>query len=193
MRRILIAILLLVLASPGYAEMSGVTASGVAVGGAAAGGTETIGNDDLDTGDSTSPLTTGKVMCSAMDAPANTGTLDKISILSGNSVAGQDIKVGIYQDNAGVPGTKIGTETEFPDTGTWSAGWKEFAVSYAVTASTNYWLCFETSGNLTIYYVGGAAGSRHWDTNTYGDAWSASYSSASNSNSRYGLKANVTY
>ena len=134
------------------------------------------------------------IRCSAMDTPANSGTVSIISIYSSSAGSGSlDVKVGLYDDNSGTPGNKIGTETEFVDEGEWSLEWHEFSVSYSVTGSTSYWICLDTSSdNMTVYYDADAgANSRH--LTSYPDAWPATWSESGGSASELSYKAYYTW
>ena len=160
---------------------------------AGGGGTETIGYETA--GSSNTQTTEGVLVCSAMDAPANSGNITSIFIYSSNTNAALKIKVGVYADDAGSIGNKVGSEVEFTP-GTYSAEWHEYSgLSIPVTASTNYWLCrvVDSSTAMTFYYNSDAANSRWQIDQAYASAWPSSMTGEAGSTAKFSLKATVTY
>lgn len=145
------------------------------------------------------PPTDGFIVCSALDSPSNTGTVTKIAIWSSCTEASRDIKLGLYTDDAGVPDSLVGTETEFANVGTWSLEWHEFAgLSYSVNSANSYWICATADDNfvsqLTLYYDTPGGTNRYYDNNTnYATAWPSTYGSASSSAAKYAFKAYFAY
>ena len=154
---------------------------------------EIIGYETIGANNAT--LSSGYIAASALDAPTINGVIDKVWIYSNNMQATEDLKVGVYSNNAGVPGSKIGSEVEFLNVGTWAAGWKEFSgLNIPVEAGKSYWLCvqFNEGGQCNIYYDTPSGTNRYWDqTQTYGSSWPSNFTNSSSSSAKYSMKAKV--
>lgn len=85
-----------------------------------------------------------------------TGTLDSISIYCTNSSATLDIKLALYHDaNNDLTNITLvsGSPTEFTNVGTWATRqWKQFPVSFAVTAGQVYHIALQCSESGSMSY-----------------------------------------
>jgi len=153
---------------------------------------EIIGYNTI--GISSGNISASHIIVSARSAPSVSGTVESIELYSSNVNASLDMKVGIYEDNGGVPGALIGTSSEFTDTGTWSVGWKLFGgLNFSVTGGIYYWLVAQASANFVQYYNTIAGTNRHWNEVTaYGNPWPDPFSSSTSSGAKYSIRATVT-
>jgi hypothetical protein len=168
---------------------------GIVGGGVTAGGSGEFGT--LTIGESTSGRNGDIGLCAKLGAAPQTGKVDKIIIYSAQTTT-QNIEVGLYADNGSdLPGAIVGSETHFTDTGTWSAGWHEFAVDYSITQGVIYWACsrFSADGYITMYYGGTGAGNQYsYDVGFGGDiAWLSTWASSGAGAELYSIKAHYTY
>jgi hypothetical protein len=118
------------------------------------------------------------LICGARGAPSSSGTVDVIYLYSSNTSSNLQIKVGLYRDNAGLPGTKVGTEGLAATSGPWAAQWADFHVSYPVTGSTTYWICYQLSRSsvFTEYYTDPGSGSNFVAKYLpWGQAWPSTF------------------
>lgn len=123
-----------------------------------------------------------------------TGTLDRIYIYS-DCATSTDIKLGLYQ-TADTPQNAVsGTPVVFNSVGTWSAQWKEFSVSFAVTATQKYRIGFhQASAGLTLRYAFGTGSARREDYGlAYSDPWNNYPSFATTDVIEVSVKARISY
>ena len=106
-------------------------------------------------------------------AATATGIVTSIFLYCDCATAGQDMKFGIYTDSGNSPNTKIGTETEFVNVGTWSAEWHEFGgLNYSVSNGVYYWLAVSLVNDMTIYYASvGETEYYYQGASGYGNSW----------------------
>ncbi len=167
-----------------------VVGAGVSAGGSGEFGYTTVGSSSGALGSGGGPI-----RCSGRGTPTNNGTVTKLSIYSANTAATNDVKVGLYTVSTDDLTTIIGTETAFTDTGTWSAGWKEFTVSYSVTAGTYYAICISAIDDTAVsVYYNETTGVNLWYTNhNYVDAWPSPIAEDATSATNASFKAYYTW
>jgi hypothetical protein len=131
---------------------------------------------------------------STMDAmrfqnTAGTGTLTKLEILFDTSTHSGSVRLGIYADSSGRPGSLLLDAGEV----TVSSGWVSIGgLSLAVTANTYYWLVFNLQNNNGVMYQSGQPANSHcWSPNTYG-ALPANFPGFNYNNNQYVMRATVT-
>ena len=97
---------------------------------------------------------------------AGTGTLTKLEILFDDTTPNGKVRLGVYADNGGVPGSLLLDAGEV----TVANGWVSISgLSLPVTQNTYYWLAFNLqSANGVRYQSGQPAGSHYWGKYTYG-------------------------
>lgn len=178
MKRLILSILAcLLLAAPALADEPVQLAwMNPAVLGSAAGGSAWFGVTAE--GASNATADNKNIYCRALDTPANSGTVSKISIYGSFTGTTNDLKLGLYTDSGGEPSSLVGTETTFNNIGELSLGWHEFDVSYSVVGSTGYWICYinSESGRFRQYYsVPGGTQGYFSSATTFKDAWPASW------------------
>jgi hypothetical protein len=88
---------------------------------------------------------------------AETATICKISINAkevGNMT--NTVVVGIYTDNSGNPGSLVGDASSATDASGWGTdyAYRDFTVSAAVTATSEYWVHVQTSSTDGSNYIG---------------------------------------
>lgn len=140
------------------------------------------------------------LVCTALDSPDSNGTVTSIDVHSYNATATGDVKVGMYNDNAGTPSTKVGNETNNLDVGIWGGSgvgshvWKSFSHSQAVTSGTNYWLAMVSSSIAEVSYDSGSGTQRCQDnTTTYPTAsWPSPFNISTTSSALYSYRATYT-
>lgn len=160
--------------------------------GAAAGGSEILGNNSI--GGSSGTFSHDYAVYTTKFTPTQTGTITKVELYSSNGTSTLDIKIGIYNDNgSNTPTTLVGSEAVFTDVGTWSASWKEFTTSFAVTAGTTYWVATLVSASVMTYYHGTQANSRWYQAQSYASGLPASASSIGNDNLNHSVRVTNTY
>jgi hypothetical protein len=142
-----------------------------------AGGTEILGKNAI--GGTSAAYGANSLVFTNKFTPTQTGTITQVDFYSANSAALQDVKIGIYTDSSDAPNTLVGSETAFTDTGTWSTGWKAFTTSFAVTASSTYWVCMKVSLSGITYYYDSTAGRMRFKADTYANAFPATASGLS--------------
>ncbi|WP_108870178.1 fibronectin type III domain-containing protein [Aquimarina aquimarini] len=124
---------------------------------------------------------------------SESGTLQSVAFhIAGGS---GDVQIGVYADNNGAPGNRIG---QTPITGVrTSRGWQTISLQSPVTVGNGdtIWIAWIFSNNPGIAYASGSPG-RYQAT---GSSWSASgnnmpssYGSGSQTNYRYSVYANYT-
>lgn len=79
--------------------------------------------------------------------PAHNFTADQVAITIATGVASSNVRIGIYSDNNGAPGTLL---TDSGDISTATAGDKTATISRAFTAGTLYWLCLHRSAGSIV-------------------------------------------
>ena len=114
-------------------------------------------------GDTTIEATTnnpdlGELVAAKFSSPATTGTVSSMSVYASSSSTCA-VKTEIYADSSGTPGALLADSSAVTVTGATPA-WYNTTISYAFSASTNYWLnvyvgCAAT--NLVIYTNHGGA------------------------------------
>lgn len=129
-----------------------------------------------------------------------TGSITQISIKGTNTSPTQDIAFGLYHATDPSPAaaglTKVtGTPQVVSDVGTWTASWKNFSVSFPVTAGERYWVFVQVSEaglSVPAYYVGG--NSDRWNLyNAFSDAWVESTGATTNADGwKFNVKAMLT-
>ena len=114
---------------------------------------------------------------SASFTPSHIGTISKIAIYSSNTQAAQDVEIVLYTDNGShTPNTKVGTEYIEGTMGTWSLGWKEFTVDWAVTVQ-KYWIAVswaDTDAGTVEYYIAATGDGNSRDNETW-STWNATW------------------
>ena len=113
------------------------------------------------------------LQASGDDTPAGAGTLNTIHLYQFNEFgAGDDVKVGLYKDNAGLPGAQEGSESETQDIGTEVAAlWGVYNCNIPITA-IKYWFGWIWNGTVQSYYDASPGTERwHGQTHTYANAW----------------------
>ena len=140
------------------------------------------------------PIGNGYIRCGGKFTAPETGVIDKIYIYGNNTSSTLDVKVAIYNDSTG-PSTKVAAETAFTDLATWALEWHEFSpVSYSVTASSTYWICYEPSENTVLEVAQENVGSntRYYISNNYTTAWASPFSGDGDGQTT-SLKARLAY
>lgn len=145
---------------------------------------EMIGYQEV--GNSSNRLSNNKIRCSSLSTPTHNANITSIKIYSKNTSVTEDVKIGVYQDNTGVPGEKIGTEKEFSNIGAYPEQWKDFSgLNLPVTAGNSYWLCVEVSEatSFSVYYDSLSGTNRYLKDKTYSNPWPSSFGVPTNSDS----------
>jgi hypothetical protein len=109
-----------------------------------------MGDPSLESITDSNPL---GIQAEPVTAPAS-GALVNISIYIDPASSGPDsIELGLYSDNAGVPGTLLAATSSVnnPAPGTWLV---LTTTAATVTSGTNYWLAYEVSGPSVKYRTG---------------------------------------
>tara|TARA_B100000459_G_scaffold146788_1_gene113970 strand:+ start:2677 stop:3489 length:813 start_codon:yes stop_codon:yes gene_type:complete len=89
-------------------------------------------------------FTNTNVYCFPFIAPIS-GTTSKMFARVGSPVASTEMEMGLYTDNNGAPGSKMGGDTFFANSG---PGNVSIDLSVALTAGTQYWVAYcKTSGS----------------------------------------------
>ncbi len=108
------------------------------------------------------------------------------------------VKVAVYSDSSGLPGTLLSSNTA-PSTVATAAAWTTVSLgtSITLTPNTNYWFAFNVDGAATNYrYSNGASNTAKYVAMTYSGNFPASFgtpsSSGSNLYSVYGVYTSVT-
>ncbi len=104
-----------------------------------------------------------------------------------------DVQLGVYADNNGAPGSRLGSTSITPVRST--RGWQTISLQNPVTVNTGdtVWLAWMFSNNPGIAYVSGTPGryqatGTSWSTN--GGNMPSNYGSGAQSNYRYSVYAN---
>lgn len=109
-------------------------------------------------------------------SPSNVGTITQISCYSRAYTGTTSMTAFIYSDNAGSPGSKLATSSEVTSIGT-TPSWTNFAISYAASTNTVYWLVVMQQNNAYVYWDAGSTNQLYYDkSGTYPNApssWSA--------------------
>lgn len=112
------------------------------------------------------------------------GTLDALNILPNSTSAGTSVRMGLYSDNSGFPGTLIAETDVITGTTDETELRLPFSSPPSLVADTVYWVCFWTSNNLSCYYVNSDVSGTYWynksfsgslDTNFSGSASGGGY------------------
>lgn len=111
--------------------------------------------------------------------PAYSMTLTSVSVRVETS-ASASCYLGIYADNAGVPGTLI---TDFGSVSTSTTGIKTIAISQAVTAGTVYWLAVKPNSTSTRFT------SATYNTNLFAAIFSSIGTILNSTLNPYGIEA----
>jgi hypothetical protein len=132
-------------------------------------------------------LTGSRLYCYGPFATTGSGsaTVSKISIYNETASETVDMKLGLYTDSTGVPGSIVGTETEFANFGDIGgeglpAGWHDYTVSYSITLGSSYHICLDVSASSVayVYSDGGTEGTNmNYMASAYANAWPASFTS----------------
>jgi hypothetical protein len=195
-----IVLLLLLLASPCFAQQQmAMNVAVIGAGAAAAGGSGWFG---VTTEGTILDVPVNTLMCSASGAPSGSGTctVSKISIYGSNTPSEiTNLKLGFYTDSSGQPGSLIGTEQELATIGALSpVAWHEFTLPtpQALTCGTTYWICYNTDRTdfgVEHEATTGVAG-YHGKTLTYTTAWPTTYGTPdSHLEYKGSIKAYFTY
>jgi N-acetylneuraminic acid mutarotase len=121
---------------------------------------------------------------------AGTGTLTKLEILFEGTSPVSKVRLAVYAENDGKPGSLLLDAGEVTVTN----GWVSISgLSLPVTQDTNYWLAFNLKGaNAVRYQSGQPEGSHYWARYAYG-AFPGQYPAPAGSNSNeYVMRATVT-
>jgi hypothetical protein len=175
MKKLTIAILILLLASPCLAEEPITLArmSTAIVGG----GTSIVAcNDSLghDTQEA-STLGTGDFPITALDVAACTGKAKLVKVYS-SCASSINVKVGLYKGATYSTATLVGMKA-FTGVGTWSAEWHDFDVSdqnWDITSGDSYWIAFQVSAAFMTFYEKAEAGGSYYYTaavHPFANAW----------------------
>jgi len=117
------------------------------------------------------------------------GDITALELYTPDSSPTGDVRLGMYEDNAGAPGSLIF------DAGATAVvnGWCVIAaLSQAVTSGTWYWLAYNLeSSNIVRYQSGSPASSHQWDGYAYG-ALPATLSPDGYNDNQYVMRAYVT-
>jgi hypothetical protein len=122
---------------------------------------------------------------------AGTGTLTQLELMFNDSSPNGMVRLGIYADNNGMPGSLLldAGEVEVQN------GWVSIdGLSLSVTENTYYWLAYNMENpNDVRYQTGRPSASHRWATVSYG-AFPNQYpvSSSGNNNNQYIMRATVT-
>jgi hypothetical protein len=95
---------------------------------------------------------------------AGTGTLTKLELLIDDTTPAGSVRLGVYADNSGVPGSLL------LDAGAAAAanGWTSISgLSLSVTQNTYYWLVFNLQSENGIRYKSGQPANSHYRINDY--------------------------
>ena len=118
------------------------------------------------------------------------GTVTKISAyiraLSGTA----NVRVAIYSDNSGVPGTLL-AQSGAVSVGT-TASWVNFTLSCNVSASASYWLILQWDSSITIYFASGATSQFAYTPQSYASGFPNSWTRASYTNWKQSIYATYT-
>jgi len=122
---------------------------------------------------------------------AGTGRLTKLEIFFNDSTPNGNVRLGVYADNNGRPGTLL------LDAGVVvvANGWVSITgLNLAVTQNTYYWLCFDLqSANVVVYQNGQVSNSHYYVALIYG-ALPSTYplTGAGYNNNQYVIRATVS-
>jgi VCBS repeat-containing protein len=142
----------------------------------------------LDTG--TSNWHEGSDMLDAMrfQNTAGTGLMTKLEVLFDDTTPNGKVRLGIYADNNGVPGSLLLDAGEVTVTN----GWVSIdGLSLSVTQNTYYWLAFGLQRDNVVKIQAGPAESHYWINRAYG-ALPGSYSGTNYNAGQYVMRATVT-
>lgn len=120
----------------------------------------------------------------------NSGTGGTVSTLrvyfpAVDTAPNNHVKVAIYSDSSGAPGTRLSSATA-PSTTVTAATWTNVSLGQSVTLTpnTNYWLVFNVDGANTTYgYSNGAAGAAKYIAMTYSSNFPSSFGTPTSSGS----------
>ena len=114
----------------------------------------------------------------------------------GPGTGNQVMRMLVYTDSAGVPGTKRVTSAEVTVRDGQAAGWVHFTVSPAVSLSAGtYWIVSHhgpNSNTIRRYRDTGTTGSTKYNTDSYSDGASSSFGTASNGSAIFSFYATYT-
>lgn len=143
----------------------------------------------LDSGDNTYNLGENALQGVRFQNDAATGTLTKLEILFDDATPNDNVRLGVYADDAGSPAALL------LDAGTVAVadGWVEISgLSLGVTLNAYYWLAFVLqSANGVRYQSGQAAGSHAWVTHTYNGLPNPFGTPDGTNNNQYVMRATV--
>src|SRR3989304_1320794 len=97
---------------------------------------------------------------------AGTGDLSKLEILFDSATPAGNVRLGVYADNSGAPGSLL------LDAGAVAVanGWVSISgLNLPVTQGPNYWLAFNLQNTNGVKYQSGQASNSHyWVSSTFG-------------------------
>jgi len=107
-------------------------------------------------------------------APSNMSIdTTEVFVQSGN---GGRIKMAVYADQGGLPGSLLATSGEVASAVTgWNAA--SLSTSLSLTSGTAYWLAFNTNSSTLRFAYRPETGTTRWQVRSFGSAWPASLSS----------------
>jgi len=120
---------------------------------------------------------------------AGTGRLTKLEILFNTSASSGKVRLGVYADNNGVPGSLLLDAGEVAVNGGWVA---INGLNLSVTQGTYYWLAFILqSSNPVLYQSGQPTNSHSWVSRTFGTLPAVFPTLTGANNNRYVMRATV--
>lgn len=136
-----------------------------------------VGHWDDSVGSLTDAYTTAERKGLAYFTAPVSGNLTRISIFGTNSSATLNVQFGLYEDPTGslaYPSALIrigNSPTTFNSVGMWTNSWRDFDVSFPVTAGHKYWIIVGVS-EASLKIKGSYPGGYRWNNYTsYGDPW----------------------
>lgn len=107
---------------------------------------------------------------------ADTATATQISIWAKVTGIPCNLRLAIYSDNAGSPNAKLAETGSAQNITSTTDQWYTLAISCALVAATNYWLCAMADSGWTFYYGVGSANQADAHTGETYPTWPATVS-----------------
>jgi hypothetical protein len=123
----------------------------------------------LDAGNSEYGMSNNTVFAQRFQNTVGTGTLTKLELLF-TGVYDNNLRMGVYADSSGVPGSRLLDAGEVAD-GYPTAGWVSISgLSLAVTLNEYYWLTYALLQSETVKLQTGGPSNSEYEVDTTGDA-----------------------
>ena len=153
-----------------------------------AGGEATIGGDTDESTYTNSRARTDKR--AAACTMSEDGTLTSISVYNDTNASADNLVMGVYSDNAGVPNTLLRQTVEATDL---VAGWNTLNLTsgLTVTSGTTIWLAFHSEG-IVQKWEAHATILRDFESSAYNATMSATFTSSGTALYTYAIYATYT-